>query len=466
MSRIRQGLGWLHELPARIALGAVAIAVSIGVVLTAMATVNEAHTARANLRFTGQQLSANLAHNAVLGVLAGDRAQVRRAAHALFDVPDVVRVVANRGGAPFVVVERPGPTPRATLTFTAPIALEPSAEFEELNAPPAPKQLIGTAEVVLSLDRSWAARRATVMLNGLVLASALAMAVVASLLLAHRIARPIEGLSAAVESVGAGRLDVELPVESTDAIGRLSSRFNKMVEDLRKLEEDKNNFIALTSHELRTPLVALKGYLQLARSGGLGVMPEDLRRPLEAMERNVNRLAQHVEVLLLFSGLQMGELTLVCAPVAVDACLLASVDRIRQPAAEHQLYVDVAVGDQPLIVLGDRVRLEQVFDCLLSNAVKFSPNPGRIWVRAFAQERFAVVEVIDEGVGIPEELRNKIFNRFFQVQAPITRRHAGVGLGLSLVKDLVALHGGRVELQSEVGKGSTFRVALPLAPAP
>jgi signal transduction histidine kinase len=465
MTRAHPRFGWLNELPARIAIGAVTIAISVGVALTAVATVNESRIAEANLRMMGERAAANLAHNSVVGVLAGDRAQVRRVARALLDMPDVVRVVVtSRGPEPFVVVERPGKQPKATLSFAAPVTLEPSTDVEELYANPAEAKVIGTAEIVLSRDRSYAARRHIILLNGMLLLGAIAMAVVASVLLAHRIARPIERLSAAAEAVGAGRLDVSLPVESADVIGRLSAAFNKMVEDLRKLEEGKNNFIALTSHELRTPLVALKGYLQLANTGGLGVVPDTLRAPLHAMERNVNRLTQHVEVLLLFSGLQMGQLTLVCAPVRVDACLLGAVEELRPRAAEHHLIIDVAIENQPLIVMGDGVRLTLVFDSLLSNAVKFSPEPGRIRVRAFTRDRFVVVEVIDQGMGIPAELRDKIFDRFFQVQAPITRRHAGVGLGLSLAKDLVALHGGRVEVESEVGKGSTFRVMLPLEP--
>jgi signal transduction histidine kinase len=235
-----------------------------------------------------------------------------------------------------------------------------------------------------------------------------------------------------------------------------------MVLDLRKLEEGKSNFLALVSHELRTPLVVLKGYVQLANRGGLGAIPPDLRSPLEAMERNVNRLSQQVEALLLFSGIQLGQLRLERAPVALEDVVYAAVDEIRPRAAEAALTVEVSVASEPLVVLGDKVRLGLLFGSLLSNAVKFSRPPGQIRVRLFADGKSAVVEVIDEGTGIPPELKDKIFDRFFQAQAPITRRHAGVGLGLAIVKDLVALHGGRVEVESVVGEGSTFRVVLPL----
>jgi signal transduction histidine kinase len=475
----------LRDFRTRIALAAVSIAVGVAVPLTLSAIIHDHRSMQQSLLTTGQQLVINLARNTLVSVLAGDRDEAENAAHALTEVPDVAHVLIYRGRELFaradalaagatslvapaappegVTVQRIDEQGRSALSFLCPIVLEPSA-VGDLPADGAPqrRQVVGTAEVVLSLDRQAAALRATITRNAIILAIAVGLAQLASMVVARRFARPLKRLMAAAERIGSGELDVTLPVESADEVGKLSETFNRMAADLRQLDESKTKFLALVSHELRTPLVAIRGYLQLARSGSLGSVPTELEEPLAVMDRNAVRLSDHVERLLLFSVMTAGQL-----PIAKQRCdlrvvLSETVERFRTRLAEGGHPLDVALGDSPLWVLGDPVRLGQVFDNLLSNAIKFSRPGGKVSVRAQAGGERVTVEISDQGIGIPEELHHKIFERFYQIPKVLTRPYSGVGIGLAIVKELVTRHGGSISVESRPGDGSTFRTELPL----
>jgi signal transduction histidine kinase len=479
-------VGRLRDFRTRIALAAVSIAVGVAVPLTLSTIIHDHHTVQQSLVVTGQQLVANLARNTVVSVLAGDREQSEKAARALLEVSDVAEVRLYRGRDPFVRVDAPivvddapdaprEPPPgmameqaqlgkAKALRFVSPIVLEPSTGEAAVYSAPPRRQIVGTAEVVLSLERQAAALRATIARNALILVIAIGFAYLASMLVAQRIARPLRRLTGAAERIGAGELDITLPVESADEIGRLSETFNRMAADLRQLDESKTKFLALVSHELRTPLVAIRGYLQLARAGSLGQIPDDLHEPLAVMERNALRLSDHVERLLLFSVISSGHL-----PIAKQRCdlrtvLLESVERFRPRLDQEGHPIEMAIGDSPLPVLGDPVRLGQIFENLLSNASKFSRPGGAVSVRAQANQERVAVEVVDHGIGIPEELQHKIFERFYQIPKVLTRPYPGVGLGLAIAKELVLRHGGSISVKSRPGEGSTFRTELPLLP--
>jgi signal transduction histidine kinase len=486
-SRLVSGL--LADFRTRIAAGAVGIAVIVGTVLTATALVHERQGAKESLLFAGRQLVWSFSRSTVLGVLAADREQVARLERAPFEVAaDVTIVAVYREGRLFAGIERTpdglreassrsaplAPAPgqieirsllvaqRPAIAFVAPVVLEPAPGLLTDEGEPAKPETVATAEVVLSLERYHAAQSAMLLRNALLLALAMAVALSASALLARQMVRPIERLSAAAEKIGAGQLDVAVPVESTDQIGRLSKNFNQMVQDLRALEEGKTKFLAVVSHELRTPLVPLKNYLQLIVKGKLGDIPEPLRKPIESMNRSAARLTDHVERLLLFSVLSAGQLPTGRGPCDLKQCVRDAVEHLQPRLGELDQSLDLDLGDQPLPVLGDAVRLGQIFENLLSNASKFSGRGQTIRVHARLEGERAAVEVSDQGIGIPEDLQEKIFDRFYQVHRVLTRPYPGVGLGLAIVKELVARHGGTIQVRSRPGEGSTFRVELPL----
>jgi PAS domain S-box-containing protein len=231
---------------------------------------------------------------------------------------------------------------------------------------------------------------------------------------------------------------------------------------LRELDRMKDDFVASVSHELRTPLTSIRGYLELVRDDGTLNPEQD--RMLGIVDRNADRLLGLVTDLLFIAELDAGKLTMNPTPVRLEDVAAESVEAAgpRARAAEIELHLDA--GDQ-LVVPGDRTRLAQVFDNLISNAIKFTPPGGRVDVRVFRSDASAVVEVSDTGTGIPEEERLHLFERFFRANGAIRGAVQGTGLGLAIVGTIAASHGGTVRVESSESGGATFLVSLPLAVA-
>ncbi len=222
----------------------------------------------------------------------------------------------------------------------------------------------------------------------------------------------------------------------------------------------KDDFLATVSHELRTPLSAILGWTRLLRGGGLP--PEKQARGLETLERNARVQARLVEDLLDVSRIVAGETRLSLAPVEVARVVDAALEALRPAAEAKEIQLHVAM-DRALVVAGDADRLQQVTWNLLSNAIKFTPAKGSISVRLEASTGHAALSVTDDGQGITAEFLPHVFERFRQADSTATRSTGGLGLGLSIVRHLVELHGGTVTASSGgPGQGATFTVRLAL----
>jgi signal transduction histidine kinase/ActR/RegA family two-component response regulator len=223
----------------------------------------------------------------------------------------------------------------------------------------------------------------------------------------------------------------------------------------------KDEFLATLSHELRTPLNAILGWSQILQGGN--ATGEDLEQGLETIGRNARAQAQIIEDLLDMSRIISGKVRLNVQRVELANVVEAALDTVR-PAAEAkgvrlQPVLDRAAG----VVSGDPNRLQQVFWNLLSNAIKFTPRGGRVQVVLEQVDSHVEVSVNDSGEGIRPEFLPHVFDRFRQADASTTRRHGGLGLGLSIVRHLLELHGGSIEARSDgVGRGATFVVSLPV----
>ena len=249
---------------------------------------------------------------------------------------------------------------------------------------------------------------------------------------------------------------------SEEARRQLLEREKSAREEAQAANRAKDEFLATLSHELRTPLNAILGWVRLMSSGNLD--QPTMQRALEIIERNTRLQAQLIEDLLDVSRIISGKLRLDLRPAAMSSVVEAAIESVRPTADAKHITIrfkSTASSDNVLI---DHGRMQQVVWNLLSNALKFTPDGGRVTVSLEAEDSVLALRVVDSGVGINPAFLPYVFDRFRQEDAATTRAHGGLGLGLSIVRHLAELHGGRVSADSPgEGKGSTFSVHLPLA---
>ncbi len=257
-----------------------------------------------------------------------------------------------------------------------------------------------------------------------------------------------------------GRRFVYVSTRPYGATGGCAIVFQDRTE-LRRLEKVRRDFVANISHELRTPLTTLKLLSETLVSGG--VDDADLRADYSSrIEIEVDRLAQMVTELGELSLIESGQVRLELAPVSIGALISDAVDRLQTQAARAELTLDVVVPDGLPEPQGDLRRLEQVLVNLLHNAIKFSPAGGTIHVRAEETNGVIALSVEDNGVGIPEDDLDRIFERFYK--ADKSRSSTGTGMGLAIARHVIDLHCGRIWAESTEGRGSRFTFTLPLDP--
>jgi len=255
-------------------------------------------------------------------------------------------------------------------------------------------------------------------------------------------------------------LDVTAAVEAQRDREALLAQAQVQNERLRELDRMKDEFIALVSHELRTPLTSIRGYLELlnddAESAGLRI---EQQAWLQVIDRNAERLLSLVEDLLLSAQAHAGTLTLSRMEFdvarVVRQCALAAA-----PAAEARGIALACAADSELLVSGDPVRIGQVVDNLVSNALKFTPAGGRVDLRTSRNGTYVRIEVVDTGMGIPPGAEEHLFDRFFRSERAQTEAIAGAGLGLTIAKAIVDAHAGHIDYTSTEGDGTTFTVEL------
>ncbi|WP_168929792.1 HAMP domain-containing sensor histidine kinase [Nocardioides sp. GY 10127] len=244
---------------------------------------------------------------------------------------------------------------------------------------------------------------------------------------------------------------------------RTFAREHAMLDDLRAVDRYKGNLIATVSHELKNPLAAITGHLEILEDEDL---PRHVQTSVHSIGRAARRLVRVVDDLLLLGRVGDPDYPVASRPVDLRALMddvwaISSVGAVRK-----RLVVENQPGTEPVVAQGDPEELERVLSNLVSNAVKYSGEGGRVSTRLFTEGSECVVEIIDTGLGIAEEDRARLFTEFFRSTNPEALAQPGTGLGLSIVARIVERHHGAIEVESELGQGSTFRVRLPSAPAP
>ncbi|HWP92392.1 MAG TPA: ATP-binding protein [Thermodesulfobacteriota bacterium] len=251
-----------------------------------------------------------------------------------------------------------------------------------------------------------------------------------------------------------------------DSVGRETIVVMFDITEFKRLEKIKADIVANVSHELRTPLTAIKGYVETLSEGAYE-NPEDRSHFLNIISRHTDRLINIVSDLLLLSDIErksapLGEDTKATfEEIDFKEIVYSSLEALKTKLEEKNLRVSVYIkADMPRFK-GDGFLLGQMFINLIDNAVKYTPEGGAIGVEVYYPDSQFRIEVIDTGIGIPKEHLARIFERFYRVDKTRSRKIGGTGLGLSIVKHIVIMHGGKIEVESEVGKGSRFMITLP-----
>jgi signal transduction histidine kinase len=242
---------------------------------------------------------------------------------------------------------------------------------------------------------------------------------------------------------------------------RLVRNIGSRNDHLRELDQMKDDFVASVSHELRTPLTSIRGYLELLREGEVGELTKDQLGFVSIVERNADRLLRLVGDLLFVAQVEAGKIALEPGPTDVEELVRQAADAARPAAAEKGIELDVEHVDGLSELHADRARLGQVFDNLISNALKFTPPGGHVAVRTSQQAEAVVIEISDDGMGMSEADVNQLFERFFRAASATEQAIQGTGLGLAIVKAIVEAHDGAITVESAAGEGTIFRVELP-----
>ncbi|MDP2959649.1 MAG: HAMP domain-containing sensor histidine kinase, partial [Longimicrobiales bacterium] len=291
-------------------------------------------------------------------------------------------------------------------------------------------------------------------------------AVLVSLLLARRIAGPIQEMQAATARIAAGDLGQRVPVRTADELGDLARSLNYMAAELERLDATRREFVADASHELRTPVANLA----VAVSALCDTIPcpdPASAALLDAVGQEVERLRSLVGSLLDLSAVESGRVHLHLVPVDLGDVASRVVESFRPRGAQQGVTLGQSGPPRGVRVHADSDRMEQVLGNLLDNALKFTPSGGCVTVRVTtgSDDGSVRVSVEDTGRGIPAEAQERLFQRMYQAEAEadaaVSRR--GLGLGLYISSEIVNRLGGRIWVESEVGRGSTFHFTLPLA---
>jgi len=356
----------------------------------------------------------------------------------------------------------PAAVPPAPLTLTGRSARKESLSAGDVLIAAQPHQ-VGShrylVEVGVSASRTEAILDDVLIMLAIGLPVAVLVAVSGGFVLVRRALEPVDRIAAKAEEITQHNLSERLPVLRTgDELERLSIALNHMISRLEDAIQSSKRFVADASHELRTPLTVLRGELESLVENGNS-------ETLGSMLEEVLRLNGIVEGLLALSRLDAGEAQ--SEWVRFDLADLATTTADQMSLLAEDKNIAVSCEASPgVMVEGDRARLKQVIVNLLDNAIKYTPNGGRVRLQITRQDGYAVLDVVDDGVGIPTEALPHVFKRFFRVDDSRSREQGGAGLGLSIVKSICAAHGAEVEVSSVLGQGSRFRIRQPLVGEP
>lgn len=243
---------------------------------------------------------------------------------------------------------------------------------------------------------------------------------------------------------------------------RLESDSRKLMQALADLEQRKRDFTAITSHELRTPLGLILGNATFLKAV---LSSHPYQEQIQTIIDSAVRLKTIIEALSKVNNAQTGQLSLRDKSINLNDLAKSVSHQFKEQLLAKNIRLILDFPEQPVIMRGDPEKITTIINNLLSNAVAFTPEQGKIWLTIGQTNDSVTIMVKDTGNGIPKAYQERIFERFFQVEAHMTRQHGGMGLGLSIAKDLVTMHNGHIRVESDEGSGSTFIIEFPIPPS-
>jgi two-component system, OmpR family, sensor kinase len=317
-------------------------------------------------------------------------------------------------------------------------------------------------EVAAPYNQIESVLRGLLLTFGLGLPLIVALAISSGYILMRRALRPVDEIRQKAAQITSQNLSERLPVARTgDELERLATDLNRMIERLEESFHQINRFSANASHELRTPLTVLQGELEsVARTSS--TLPVEIRETIGSALEETHRLTKIVESLLAISRLEAGEARNQLERLDFAELARSTADQMRLLAEEKHIHLDCN-GAEPVEVDADPTRLKQVVVNLLDNAIKYTPESGKVSISVMKRDAHAVLEIADTGIGISPDDLPHIFDRFYRADKARSRQMGGTGLGLSIVRSICLAHDGQVKVESTEGQGSIFHVELPLA---
>ena len=293
----------------------------------------------------------------------------------------------------------------------------------------------------------------------------LAIASLGGYWISRRALRPVDRVIATADSISIQNLSQRLDVPNTgDEIQRLSETLNRMLGRLNDSVERMSQFTADASHELRAPVSLIRTTAELAIKARRS--DDEYREDMVQILTEAERISRLIDSLLLLARADAGTGGMQKELTDVSHSLRDAVTQGRPIAADKEIELNADLGSEPIIVCGDDEALRRLFFIFIDNAIKYTPEGGRVAVRLSTANRHAVVCVTDSGIGITPDDEQHIFDRFWRADKVRSRGMGGAGLGLSIARWIVAQHDGTIDVRSAPGQGSTFTVTLPLATVP
>jgi len=237
-------------------------------------------------------------------------------------------------------------------------------------------------------------------------------------------------------------------------------QLTQALEEVGKISKRKSDFISSVSHELRTPLTSIKGYAAILLAGKLGAVPDEIKNRLEKINRHSDELVHMVNDLLDISRIESGKVNMNLEKLELNYIADKVADLLSEQLKTKNITFSSNIPDDCRNIMADRSQIERVFINLVGNALKFTPENGKISIGAHRSGRAIQIDVTDNGFGIPEDAQGKLFEEFFRVENAINQEVKGTGLGLALVKHIIEAHQGRIWVKSKLSEGSTFSFTL------